>query len=461
MTKFSLNKRASLFSLDKFSRVETILYELLSRENRHLGEAYFANMAPRLCQYIKADYLFIGRYSKRRKQIDTLAFTHKAELLDNFSYNLNGSPCETVIGKQTCSYPEAVYKLFPEDKALMEKHIEGYIGVPLFDSASNANGILVALYKKPIKRVSKIESFIYLFTPRIGAEIEHQQDKRRLELQNKALRSIHMELEAKNQQLDNIIKELNQAKLKAEESNQLKTAFLANLSHEVRTPMNVILGFSELLRSGNLQDEERDDYINIIHQNGQQLLKIMDSLIDVSKLQTRLTAEEPQLISLNNLLKKIHQSYTAHIQVCQKPIQLYLETGYKRNQDKIYTDESSLQKVLDHLLDNACKFTSSGHIRFGYEVQEKHLLFYVEDTGVGIPKGQEEIIFDLFRQVDLRSTREFGGNGLGLALARKYLNLLGGKIWAETNRNKGARFNFTLPIMQVSRSRSTPSYQNN
>ena len=128
----------------------------------------------------------------------------------------------------------------------------------------------------------------------------------------------------------------------------------------------------------------------------------------------------------------------------------------------IVLDKEATYKVLNHLLDNAVKFTASGSIRFGYEIKEKQILFHVEDTGIGIPEGKEKEIFDLFRQGDLRLSRQFGGTGLGLAIAKRYVSAMNGQIWCSNNQSsaRGATFKFSLPLLAASKNRTETLSQN-
>lgn len=247
-------------------------------------------------------------------------------------------------------------------------------------------------------------------------------------------------------QLNNAIAELNEARLYAKESCILKSAFLANLSHEIRTPMNVILGFSELLKSSECSIEERSEFVDIIHQNGLQLLRILDNLIDISKLKTRASISTPTQIRLNELMDSLFTEFSSLIKTSHKQITLTMEKGLSNEQATIHTNHEVIHKCLTQLIDNAIKFTSEGSVCFGYTKKTDHLLFYIKDTGIGIPTGKEEIVFDLFRQANINATREYGGNGLGLALVRKYLGVIDGKVWLENNHDRGVTFYFTIPV---------------
>jgi len=436
-------KKKSL--LNRFKKIESTIYDIATPVNRHIGLKYFEYTALQLCNLIEADYVMIGKFDPKQNMVNTIALSDKKTLHANLSYNLDNTPCQDVIGKNTCKISVGAWEKFPKDNFLYTQKIEGYIGIPLFNSGYQPNGIFMALFKDPIKHIGVIESLVYLFTPRMSSEIEHHKAQEELNLRNKELEITHLELTQKNKELDLSLQKLNEAQVKSRENDQLKSTFLANLSHEIRTPMNVILGFSELLKMEGLDPDDRDEYIGIINLNGMQLLKVMDNLIDISKLQTRLIQEGPRIFKLNDLLENMLKHYMREIKLMHKPLKIYLEKGIEEHGDEIVTDQQGLIKVLNHLLDNAVKFTSDGWIKFGYTLSDNTLLFSVKDTGVGIPEGKEAVIFDMFRQVSTSNSREFGGNGLGLAISQKYIDALGGEIWLDKTYHEGAHFCFTIP----------------
>ncbi|WP_439183915.1 GAF domain-containing sensor histidine kinase [Carboxylicivirga taeanensis] len=437
--------------LDRFKKIEPTIYDIITPVNRNIGHKFFETLAQQLSQLIRADYIIIGRYSALDNSVESIIFSDGVKSMANVTYSLENTPCNDVIGKTTCRINSGAWEKFPQDSFLAHQKIEGYIGIPLFNSGYQPNGIFIALYKEPIKQAELIESLVYLFTPRMSSEIEHLKAKEELNLRNKELEITHLELRRKNAELDISLKRLHEAQKKSAENDQLKSTFLANLSHEIRTPMNVILGFSELLRMESLNKQERDEYIGIINLNGLQLLKVMDNLIDISKLQTRLIQEGPKIFSLNQLMENMLKHYMREVKLMHKPLKLYLEKGLEDNNDEIVTDQQGLVKVLNHLLDNAVKFTKEGWIKFGYTTINEDLHFFVKDTGIGIPEGKEEVIFDMFRQVSTSHNREFGGNGLGLAISQKYIDTLGGEIWLDKSYRNGANFCFTIPFQKTQR----------
>lgn len=240
--------------------------------------------------------------------------------------------------------------------------------------------------------------------------------------------------------------ELISAKLKAEESDRLKTAFLENMSHEIRTPLNGIIGFSTLLKYKVINDEDRIKYLEIIEQSGKHLLNIINDLIEISRIESGHIEIRREILNLNDLMDDLYIFFMKSSQSKTVPVQLFLQKDVPSDNAFIVSDASRLKQILINLLNNALKFTVQGHISFGYEQKDnKTILFFVKDTGIGIPDNAKAIVFERFRQADDAKTREYGGAGLGLTISKGLVDLLGGKIWFDSEYGKGTNFYFTLP----------------
>ena len=241
---------------------------------------------------------------------------------------------------------------------------------------------------------------------------------------------------------------LEEAKEKAEESDRLKSAFLANMSHEIRTPMNAILGFSELLRIEEVSKEVRDEYIKIIHNKGNELMLIINDIIDISKIEAGDIKIVKSDVEINEFIRPIHQHFNREKSLMNKDhIQMRLLIPENAN-PVIHTDPARLKQVLNNLINNALKFTSEGFIEMGYVLRDANLEFYIRDTGIGVTREKQHIIFDRFRQVDESLNSQFGGTGLGLAISRNLVELLGGELWMESEEDQGSTFHFTLPMVK-------------
>lgn len=240
----------------------------------------------------------------------------------------------------------------------------------------------------------------------------------------------------------NIEKELIAAKEKAEESNRLKSHFLANMSHEIRTPMNGILGFMDLLKDINLTHEERDSYISIVNKGGERLLDTINNIVEMSKIEARQQNLDIHEVDLSEMFIDLYNFFK--VQTNEKKIDLILKLQPDTQSIKIFTDRFKFEAILTNLIKNAIKFTSKGYIEFGNITLNEKTVFYVKDTGIGIPNDRINAIFDRFVQADLKISRPYEGSGLGLAIVKGYMDILGGNIWVESEVGVGSTFYFTF-----------------
>ena len=244
--------------------------------------------------------------------------------------------------------------------------------------------------------------------------------------------------------LDEILK----AKEKAEESDRLKSAFLANMSHEIRTPMNGILGFSDLLKEPDLSGEEQKTYIEVIERAGHRMLNIINDIVDISKIESGQMEAVIKDTNVNEQTEFIYNFFKAEVE--RKGLHLSLNNTLPHSSVHIKTDTEKLYAILTNLVKNAIKYTRDGSIEFGYHLKENFLEFYVKDTGIGIPKERQKAVFERFIQADIANKMAQDGAGLGLAISKAYVNMLGGEIWGnskseEISGKSGSVFYFTIP----------------
>ncbi|MGM0566363.1 MAG: PAS domain S-box protein [Bacteroidota bacterium] len=244
-----------------------------------------------------------------------------------------------------------------------------------------------------------------------------------------------------------VFEDLKAAKEKAEESDRLKTAFLANMSHEIRTPMNGILGFADILKDSDFTSEEKDEYIEVIHRSGQRLMNTVSDIVEISKIEAGIVNIERQETNLNPPLEEIINFFRPEAQ--KKGLKINLDKLLPENQSAIITDKHKFEAILTNLVENAIKYTDEGQINVGADIKNDWVEFYVKDTGIGVPKHRQKAIFNRFEQADISDTRAFEGSGLGLAISKSYIEMLGGKIWLESEENKGSVFYFTLPVKKA------------
>ena len=234
------------------------------------------------------------------------------------------------------------------------------------------------------------------------------------------------------------------AKEKAEESNKLKSAFLDNISHEIRTPINGIVGFLSFIKDYEVEQSEKEELITVVNQSLMRLISTMDSIIEVSQLQKGQISLNKQDYNLQFLFDLIQDKYYEKAQ--KKGLIFEIENNISNNEAIINTDSYKLISAISNLVDNAIKFTKHGRISLFAYKENDDFIFKLEDTGIGIPESKFEKIFESFMQADVSNTRSFEGAGLGLTLTKSYIQMLGGKIWLESELGKGSTFWVSLPI---------------
>ena len=238
-------------------------------------------------------------------------------------------------------------------------------------------------------------------------------------------------------------KELIRAKNKAEESDRLKSAFLANMSHEVRTPLNSIIGFSELLADPYFDEDQKDEFIQHIVSNGRSLLSIISDIMDISKMDSGEITIRKSHINVQKFISGVKEQFA--FQADEKKLEFKLIYPEGVEETVIFADVERLRQIFNNLMSNAIKFTINGSIEIGYQPKGEMVEFFVRDTGIGIPAEYHDSIFERFRQVEAGNSRKYGGNGLGLAISKNLVELMGGKIWIDSESGKGSTFYFTLP----------------
>ncbi len=233
------------------------------------------------------------------------------------------------------------------------------------------------------------------------------------------------------------------SKEKAEESDRLKTSFLNNISHEIRTPMNAIVGFSEFLTEPELLPEKRKEYAEIVIQSSKQLLSIITDIIEIAEIEAGQDKVHLTVFELNETLSLMVEQF--QLKAEKQNILFTLKPAVPGEAIIVNSDQTKLIQILNNLIINALKFTKHGRISFGYSIKDNNIEFFVQDTGIGIAADMHDEIFKRFRQVESSLARRFGGSGLGLSIAKAYVNLLGGTIWLESEPGKGTCFYFTIP----------------
>lgn len=282
-----------------------------------------------------------------------------------------------------------------------------------------------------------------------------KEDNKNIHLKNQELTASDEEIRATNEELvvttdalKETNKELQEAKGKAEESNKLKSQFLKNISHEIRTPLNGILGFVNLIINQKLDDETQNEYYNLINTSSEQLTRIIDDIVEISKLDTKQYTIINKEINLNEFLDQIYSMFESNNKI---GINFSLHKEVKDKGVFINIDESKLYKIISSLLDNAFKFTIKGTISFGYSINEDFIDLYVNDTGIGICDEKQDIVFDRFIKAETDDRILYGGLGLGLSIAKENVLLLNGKIALKSEKNKGTEISVKIPYIPINK----------
>ncbi|UCH15723.1 MAG: response regulator [Bacteroidales bacterium] len=246
-------------------------------------------------------------------------------------------------------------------------------------------------------------------------------------------------------------KKFLEIKLKSEESDKLISSFFSNLSHEIRTSLNAVVGFSNLLANENITSTEKLEYIKYINNSSIELINLIDNIIDIAKIEAGQLKVKSETVNVKSILKDLYTTLKEEINNRGlSGLELVFTNAGNKEDTIIKNDEFRLRHVMKNLLNNALKFTEKGFIEYGYEVIDKSkILFYVKDTGIGIPEDKLNVIFDRFERIENEYYTNIPGTGLGLFIVKKMVELMGGKIWVESKLNKGSRFYFELPYKKA------------
>lgn len=258
-------------------------------------------------------------------------------------------------------------------------------------------------------------------------------------------------VQERTQHIKDKSKELEIAKDKAEESDRLKTSFMATMSHELRTPLNAIIGFTELIDE-DTSEEEIFEYKDIINKSGIRLLTTVEDIFQLTYIETKEINFKKVQFNLNEFLTNLLDKYEEEKQLFHKQyLQIKFIPGSEDKECFIQSDPRHIKNIFDKLVNNAIKFTNIGSISIGYkliraEKNQSKVIFHVKDTGIGIDPKFHKIIFERFRQVEETNTRNYEGSGLGTTIAKELVEYLKGKIWIESEIDKGTSFYFSIPI---------------
>ncbi len=349
-----------------------------------------------------------------------------------------GFPSNTLF-----SFEDLLANIHPEDK----EYVKLSVAKMAQQQSEEPIEFRLSTYKHPLL-------FIRMQAARNRSGIHNQsviegtlQDITTLKTYSLELEAKNMQLQSINQNMHNHAAEIEAARRKAEESDTLKTSFLSNISHEVRTPISSIGGFAELLRSESISKEQRERYIGMILQSNKQLLQIFTDVLELSKINSNQLKLEKSPLNINFFLREIQDQY--HHLVHSKNLQIQLELPNDDNKSVILSDGNKIHRIMTSIMDNAIKFTESGFIRISYSFHAGELAIQVQDSGIGIPEDKLKYVLKPFRQGDETLGRGYGGMGLGLSIVDGLVRLLAGNISITSKIGIGTTVRFTMPVSPI------------
>jgi len=384
------------------------------------GMDFFQSLAKYLAETLTMDFVCIDRLEGDGLNARTLAVYFDGHFEDNISYALQDTPCGDVVGKTVCCFPRDVRGLFPKDEVLQEMKAESYVGITLWDSTGQPNGLIAVIDRHPLKDTRLAEAILQLVGLRAGGEIERLQAE----------------------------ESLRKAKEQAEAATRSKSEFLANMSHEIRTPMNGVLGMLQLLKTTTL-DEEQIEYVDASMTSANNLLNLINDILDFSKIEAGKISITESVFILFDICRSIPSIFKN--QIDKKRIQFTIHIGPDVPKI-IYSDASRIRQVLLNLVGNAIKFTETGEVKVlietcGHVSQDKiKLCFSVSDTGIGIPNERLSDIFNAFTQVDGALTRKYQGTGLGLSIVKRLVEIMGGEVNIQSKMGEGTTIRLYIPV---------------
>lgn len=394
------------------------LQEIVKGTGSDTGEIFFRSLARHLASALGTSHSFIGELvGEAQDTIQVLAVWSGEEFGENFRYPLADTPCAHVVGRQAFYYPHRAKEKFPKDVILSRMNIGCYLGVPLFDSSGASMGLLAVMNDEELKDPKNAQSILSIFASRAEAEIERLRVER----------------------------ELVSAKITSDKANQAKSEFLARMNHELRNPMNAILGFAQILQMNpqNTLCEEDKGSVEIILEAGKHLMELIDEILDLSRIESgkiELAIEKIQV-------GKITGEVLAMILPLAEKQGIRIDNHLPEFPElQVKADRLRFKQVMFNLLSNAIKYNQdNGSIVLEAEHTDEGMVrLHVADTGPGIAQEKQKLLFEPFNRLDADKT-EVHGTGIGLAITQRLMALMNGSIHVESTLGKGSRFSVEFP----------------
>ena len=394
-----------LYAISKAALSSSDLNELIQIISQEIGKL------------LDSTNFYIAFYDEKTDMLSTIYERDEKDNIDSWPAQ-NSITGYVIKQKRSLLIKDTELKKFYENIGIVEFGTPSrvWLGVPLLINKKAIGAVVVQSYENPNAYTEKDKQILEFISHQISISIERKKAEQ----------------------------ELNNALIQAKESDRLKSAFLANMSHEIRTPLNSIIGFSDLLFNPEFDMTQQKEFAEMIQISGNSLLVIINDIMDISKIEAGLVHLNKNVFSVQKLIHNIWNEYS--FKALEKEIELRLDQLNPIEEIFIESDENKLRQILINLVGNAIKFTEKGYIELGLQTDGKMIRLHVKDTGIGISPEYHDKIFDRFRQVESSETRRYGGNGLGLAISRSLVELLGGEISIESEKGKGSTFYLKLPL---------------
>lgn len=401
--------------------VEDTLVFISQRGWEQSGEDFFPSLVNYLGTTLEVDYAFVDTLLRDNKTARTVGLYAMGQFPDNIEYDLNWTPCENVIGKNFCCYPERIKQLFPKDDLLEQMGAESYAGIPLWDSHRKPIGLIAVMDKKSLADPARIETVLQLVAVRAAHELERMRDQQELIL----------------------------AKEEAIAANNAKSEFLASMSHDLRTPLNAIMGFSEMMHSeifGPLGHAKYEEYTLDISKSSKLLVSLINDILDLNKIEAGKYVLHEEVLAVEDLII----ACTNMVSPQSKAKSISITTQIEENMPRLRGDERVITQTLNNLISNSVKFShedSDVLVACGTN-KDGAISIRVIDTGIGMTPEETRKAMNPFEQTDSTLSRQHEGTGLGLPLCDKFMTLHGGNLEIESTKGDGTTVTVIFPAIR-------------
>jgi signal transduction histidine kinase len=411
----SLKNQIEIFEKERQSieNNEKLFQSLVETAVGDIGQDFFDNIVIKLSEWLNAECIIIGQLVDENV-VEGFPMYLDGEIIHGFTYHLKNTPCDLTTKKGYCVYEDNLKQLFPDSKDVQDLQALGYVGTALYNKDGEPNGVLCAMSRHKLKLPPQAEGIMKIVGARITSEIERKKIQKRLELSEKELKI----------------------------SNASKDKFFSIIAHDLKTPFNALMGFSELLiktEKNNLNEVKR--YSQLIYTVSNQAYSLLNNLLDWSLSQTNGLKFSPEIIPFRELAIQLIAYFHSLAENKQISIEMKIEEDIS-----LFADKNMINTILRNLISNALKYTpEGGSVILSATRATDGVHISITDTGIGIGPEALKHLFKIEESASTKGLDNEKGTGLGLILCKDFVDFHKGRIWAESEPGKGSTFNFTIP----------------